>query len=395
MSDRTENRKHALLGASSAYRWMHCTPSAVAESKVTDEGSAFAREGTLAHAIGAKMLKERLGRDTAAEEREIAELRDEYFCGEMQEYCAGYVNFVLERYAEAEERAKRAGEIAPMIVIEGRLDFSDWVPDGFGTGDAIIIGGGMLEIIDLKYGKGVSVSAERNPQMMLYALGATSGYDYIYDIDRVRMTIYQPRTANISEYELHHGALLAWATETVRPLAGVAYRGLGARESGSWCRFCKVKGSCAELARQSLGMHGLSPDAAEIATEDLPGILDRLDIVRDWIKAVEERSLRLALDGEDIPGYKIVEGRSIRKITDPDSVASALAEAGWPETAIFRPRELRTLTDLEKAVGKKTFARMCGEWIEKPQGKPTLVADSDRREAMTVKGMLSGLDLGD
>lgn len=371
-----------MLGASSSHRWLRCTPSAVAESAYPDSSSDFAREGSLAHALAARALKEWLGLDTADEEREIAELSGEFLTGEMEEYVEGYVTFVRERYEEARERAKRIHGCEPVIRVEARLDYSEWVEDGFGTGDALIVGGGVLEVIDLKYGKGVAVSAERNSQMMLYALGGGIDYDYAFDIDVVRMTIYQPRIGNLSSFKMPGEELMRWAEEELRPLAMLAARGLGARRSGEWCRFCRAKGDCARLAADSLSLVELNGDAGDIPVELLPSILGQLDVVKDWVKAVEERSLARALSGERIEGYKLVEGRSVRRITDPAGAAAALMAAGASEEEVWRPRELRTLTELERTFGKRGFASACGDFVEKPRGKPTLVAESDRRRAI-------------
>lgn len=393
--EKSNIKAHAMLGASSSHRWLHCTPSAVAESVYPDSGSDFAREGTLAHALAAKALKGIFGRKTEDEDQEIAELSERYLTGEMEEHVEGYVNFVCQRFEEAKERSARTHGCSPEIRIEARLDYSDWVEDGFGTGDALIIGGGVLEIIDLKYGKGVAVDAERNTQMMLYALGAGIAYDYAFDIDVVRMTIYQPRLGNLSSWEIPADELMRWAEEDLRPLAMLAAKGKGARCSGEWCRFCKAKGDCPRLAADSLSLFELNADAETIPGDLLPSILGKLDTVKDWVKAVEERSLARALGGERIEGFKIVEGRSVRKITDPDGAAAALMAAGAEEDQVWRPRELRTLTELEKIFGKKGFATACGEYVEKPKGKPTLVAESDRRKAIDPADAFAGYDLGE
>lgn len=386
-----EERKHALLSASSSHRWLECTPSAIAESAYPDKGSDFAREGSLAHAIGAWKLKYRLGLDHSKEEAEIRELEDEFYSGEMDEHTDGYANYVMERYAEAGRRARAQGTAKPEIRIEAQLDYADWVPDGFGTGDAVIIGGGMMEIIDLKYGKGVKVSAEHNTQLMLYALGAGILMDYAYDIHTVRMTIYQPRLGNLSEWEIPAGELTEWAERILRPLAGVAALGLGARKSGPWCKFCKAKGDCARYASDMISIYSSYP--ADVPQEKLPEILGKLPLMKDWISTVEQRSLDLALSGVRIEGYKLVAGRSVRQVTDPVGAAAALMAAGAEEDQVWRPRELRTLGDLEKAFGKKRFATVCGEYIEKRAGKPTLVPDSDKRDALNPSSDFDGFDL--
>lgn len=387
-----QERKHALLSASSAYRWLRCTPSAVAEDAVPDQSSDFAKEGTLAHAMGAKALKETLGMDFSAELEEMQMLK-EYHTGEMDEYVAGYVEFVLSTLRCVREEAARLGTATPELAVERRLDFSDYVPDGFGTGDAVIVGARRLEIIDLKYGKGVAVDARENPQMKLYALGAVSAYDYAYDIEEVRMTIYQPRLGSVSSWSLPMADLVRWAEETVAPLAAVAVRGLGVRQSGEWCKFCRVKGSCPRLADDALRLWAFSPDAAELSPFDFASILPKLPAISDWAEAVKERALGDALAGKRIPGFKLVEGRSVRKITDPGKVAEALLEnAGVENLKVWRPRELKTITELEKLVGKKAFAEIAGEWISKPKGKPTLVEESDKRKAIDPSDEFAGME---
>lgn len=376
--------KHALLGASSSHRWLNCTPSAVAESRYPDAGSDFAGEGSLAHAMAALELKRQLGRDTSEEEAEIAGLREAYHTGEMDEHVAGYVAYVDDRYRQARARAARTGSLMPDICIEQRLDYSRWVPDGFGTGDTVIAGGGEVEIIDLKYGKGVEVKAERNTQMMLYALGAVELLDYLFDIDTVVMTIYQPRLGNVSTWSMPAAELRRWAEEELRPLAMLAARGKGLRCSGAWCRFCKAKGDCPRLAAESLETWQLNADAEALGPSELADVLARLDTVADWVTAVKERALARALEGTAIPGYKVVEGRSVRKVTDPATLAERMGRDGIPEQSIYKPRELRTITELEKAFGRKKFAEYAEGCVAKPQGKPTLVPEADKRPAMNA-----------
>ena len=235
---------HALLGASSSHRWLHCTPCARLEAAVPDSGSSFAREGSLAHAMGARTLKRMLGLPHDGEDEEIAGLWDEFHTPEMDAHVEGYAGFVATRYADARKRAGDTGRLLPDILIEQCLDYSPWVPEGFGTGDAVIAGEGVLEIIDLKYGKGVPVSAMNNTQMMLYALGVYDLLDYAFGFREVVMTIYQPRLGNVSTWNMPMAGILRWAEEKARPAAELAWRGEGERKAGGWCRFCKVKAGC-------------------------------------------------------------------------------------------------------------------------------------------------------
>lgn len=313
---------------------------------------------------------------TDGEQTEIAELNEQYHTGEMDEYTDTYKVIVLEKLNAALAKTSDA-----QLLVETRLDFSEYVPEAFGTADAIIIADGCMEVIDFKYGKGVRVSAEHNPQMMIYALGAYDKFSFDYRIERVRMTIVQPRIDNLSEFELSVSDLMAWTDETLRPAAKAAYDGKGKQNPGEWCQFCKVKSSCRALVNQCTQMAADYADkiltAEELATEVLP----KLATVKTWLAGIEDYALQQALAGVELPGWKLVEGRSVRKITDQDGAAAALNKAGYKTTEIYKPQELKTITELEKLAGKKQFNAICGEYIEKPQGKPTLAPESDKRPA--------------
>lgn len=368
--------QHALLSPSAAHRWLNCPAAPRLEADVKDEGSDFAAEGTLAHAYGALKLKEFLKLPTDGEVEEINSLHDKYYAGEMEEYTDTYKTIVLEKYIAAKQVTPDA-----LLLIETRLDFSEYIPDAFGTADAIIIADGTMEVIDFKYGKGVRVSAKRNAQMMIYALGAYSRFAFDYRIDRVRMTIVQPRIDNLSEYELTAKELESWAEAELKPKAKIAYEGNGQQKPGAWCQFCKVKNSCRVLAGKC--QQAVKTDAKLLTPEELAkDILPLLPIVKTWLAGVEDYALQQALGGVQLPGWKIVEGRSIRRITDPDGAVTALNQAGYKTTELYKPQELRTITELEKLVGKKQFAALCGEYIDKPAGKPTLAPDSDKRPAI-------------
>ena len=367
---------HALLSPSASHRWLHCTAAPRLEEGIKDEGSDYAAEGTLAHAYCAMKLKNFLGLPTDGEKEEIAALQEKYGTGEMAEYTDTYVTIVLEKY-----NAARAATPDAQLLVETRLDFSDYVPEAFGTADAIIIADGTMEVIDFKYGKGVKVSAVENPQMMIYALGAYARFAFEYRIDNMRATIVQHRIDNLSEYEITVEELTAWAANVLAPAAEQAYTGEGPQTPGAWCQFCKVKNQCRALANKCKEVVAVDPKL--ITPEELAkDVLPMVPIVKTWISGVEDFALAQALSGIRLPGWKIVEGRSVRKITDTDSVAAVLTKNGYKQNDIFKPVEMRTITDLEKLVGKKQFAAMCGEWINKPQGKPTLAPEGDKRKAI-------------
>ena len=367
---------HALLSPSASHRWLHCTAAPRLEEGIKDEGSDYAAEGTLAHAYCAMKLKNFLGLPTDGEKEEIAALQEKYGTGEMAEYTDTYATIVLEKY-----NAARAATPDAQLLVETRLDFSDYVPEAFGTADAIIIADGTMEVIDFKYGKGVKVSAVENPQMMIYALGAYARFAFEYRIDNLRATIVQPRIDNLSEYEITVEELTAWAANVLAPAAEKAYKGEGPQTPGAWCQFCKVKNQCRALASKCKEVVAVDPKL--ITPEELAkDVLPMVPIVKTWISGVEDFALAQALSGVQLPGWKIVEGRSVRKITDTDSVAAVLTKNGYKQNDIFKPVEMRTITDLEKLVGKKQFAAMCGEWINKPQGKPTLAPEGDKRKAI-------------
>lgn len=356
---------------------MNCTAAPRLEATAPDTESTFAQEGTLAHAYCAKKLKSFMGINTAAEDEEIAQLNDLYHTGEMDEYTDTYKVIVLEKF-----NAARAVTRDAQLLIETRLDFSEYVPEAFGTSDATIIADGVMDIIDFKYGKGVRVSAEDNPQMKIYALGAYLKHSFEYRIDRVRMTIIQPRIDNLSEFEISVAELLRWADEELRPKAKEAFEGGGIQNPGEWCRFCKVKCGCKALAKKCVNVAQDYPDPGlikpgEMATEVLPW----LAMIKSWLTSVEDYALQQALAGVSYPGYKLVSGRSVRKITNDKAVMALLSKEGYDESEYMKPAVLCGISDLEKLVGKKRFGALCAEYIIKPAGKPTLAPDTDKRTA--------------
>lgn len=369
--------QHAILSASGSHRWLHCTPSALLEKDVPDSGSDYAREGSLAHAYCAKALKESLGIGTKGEDIEIEELQD-YFTDEMPGHVETYTDIVLGKFEEAKKSTPDA-----VLMVEQRLDFSKYIPEGFGTGDAIIVADGTLEICDFKYGKGVEVSAIANSQMMIYALGAYERFSDEYRIERVRMTIIQPRIGNLSEYELEIDQLLYWADNVLTPTAKKAIKGEGEQVAGDWCQFCKVKCQCKALAKrctEDFDALQESGTTAELMTnDDIARLLPKLSDIKKWAEAVGEYALDRALKGDKFPGYKLVEGRSIRKIIDEEAAASKLTAEGFNADNLYKPRALKGITDLEGIVGKKNLATLLDGILVKPQGKPALVPESDKR----------------
>lgn len=362
---------HAVLSASSSERWLNCPPSARLCEAYEDKGSDYAAEGTDAHALCEFRLKQALG---IPAENPIENLS--WYNEEMEDCAAGYAAYVTELLETAKQTCSD-----PVVLIEQRVDFSHWVQDGFGTADGILIADGTLNICDYKHGKGVEVSAERNPQMMLYALGALEIFDGIYDIDTVRMTIYQPRKSNISIFEMSKDALLEWADTELTQKAQLAYEGQGEFHCGEWCRFCKAKVECRERAEANLTLARYDFQApALLDDEEIADILGKVDALTAWASDVKEYALQQAISGKDWNGWKLVEGRSNRKYTNDAVVAATVENAG------FDPYERKVLgiTAMQKLLGKSRFEELLAPYIEKPQGKPTLVPESDKRPAMNT-----------
>lgn len=367
---------HALLSPSSANRWLACTPSARLEEQFPDRTSEFAEEGTLAHEFGETILRhynKELNMSSYA--KKLTELSEsKYYTPELQVHAENYAAFVWEKYQAARKLDKQA-----VLRVEEKIDLTSYIPESFGTGDAIIIAEGVLEIIDLKFGKGVRVSADRNVQMMLYALGCLDMFNFIYDIHTIRMTIYQPRLDNISVCELMADYLERWGAEELKPRARMAFNGEGEYIPGSHCKFCKAKAQCKSLANYNLDIEKYNfQDAALLTPTDVADILSRADQLKTWLSSVEEYALSAALEGNSFPGYKLVEGRSIRRYADESKIAEVLTANGFKEEQIF-DKKLKTITTIEKLLTKKTFNTLCGDLVVKPEGKPTLVEETDPR----------------
>lgn len=368
--------KHALLSASSAERWLNCTPSARLNEKIPDTQSFYAAEGTLAHSIGELQIKLALKQITRQKyNADLKKLKEhELFYEGMLDEVEDYTNYVLETYNEAVSKTKDA-----VIFLEETLDYSTYVPEGFGTGDCIIIADNEMEIIDLKFGKGVEVSPIENPQLMLYALGAYEKYGFIYGIDKITMTIAQVRLNNISSWTISTEMLEEWA-ESIKEKAYLAFQGKGELVPGKWCTFCKVRHTCKARAKANLSNYQqYKQDPHLLSPEEIAEILGQADEIATWVKELKEYALEEALKGTKFPGWKLVEGRSNRKIDDEKALAERLIAAGYSEDKIYKPKTLEGITYLEKLLGKKKFATLSEGLISKPQGKPTLVTEDDKR----------------
>ncbi|MDU5964085.1 MAG: DUF2800 domain-containing protein [Actinomyces sp.] len=362
---------HALLSASGAHRWLNCTPSARLESDEPESTSAAAEQGTAAHALAEHKLRRALKQRS---KRPVSAWIDD----EMETLTDDYVAYVQEHISLARETC---GD--PQVLIEQRLDFSHVVPGGFGTGDCVIIAEPTLQIIDLKYGQGVLVEAERNPQLMLYALGALHTFGDLYDIERVAVTIYQPRRGNVDTWEISVTELEHWAEAEVKPKAELAAAGEGEFCPGSWCQFCKIAPTCRARAEANLALARLEfAPPAELSDSEIADVLARIPQLKTWAADVEAYALSQAVNqGVVFEGFKLVAGRSIRKYTSETDVAAAAEAAGYRD---IWDRKLITLTAMERLMGKPAFNEILGDLVTKPAGKPTLVPASDKRPALDL-----------
>lgn len=360
--------RHALLSASSSKRWLNCTPSARLEEQFgREDAGPYAEEGTAAHALAEHKVKKCLRKRS---KRPVSD----YQCDEMEECTDGYASYVMEQVELAKQDCKD-----PVVLIEQRLDYSAYVPEGFGTGDLLIVADKTLTVIDLKYGKGVAVDAEWNPQIMLYGLGALELFDCIYDIETVRMTIYQPRLESVSTWEISVSDLMGWVETELKPKAQLAIRGEGEFHCGSWCRFCKAKNACRARAEEYLRLAQMEfKPPALLSDEEIAEVLKVADELAKWSADVYAFATDEAIThGKKWTGFKLVEGRSNRKYTDEEEVAEAAKAAGY--TDIYK-KSLVGITEMEKLMGKKKFAEVLGKLVYKPQGKITLVTESDKRQ---------------
>ena len=374
--------KHALLSPSSSHRWMNCTPSAMLEAQFENKSSQAAEEGTAAHAFCEHKLKKAL---RMRSKRPVSD----YDSDEMQEHTDAYVEFVLEQLEIAKQTCKD-----PIILIEQKVDFSDYVPDGFGTADCLIVSDDKLHIIDFKYGLGVLVEAEENPQMKCYALGALAIYDSLYDITEVSMSIFQPRRENVSTWTVPVEDLRTWAEEELKPKAEMAIRGEGAFCAGEWCQFCRAAVKCRARAEEKLKIAQEEFKLPPLLTdEEIEELLPILPDITKWANDIAAYALESAVHhGKEWNGYKVVEGRSNRKYSDENAVAKAAKEHGY--TDIYK-QSLITITEMQKLMGKKDFEEIIGGLLIKPQGKPTLVPVTDKRQPMNVADVKNDFKMED
>lgn len=372
---------HAKLSSSASKRWLGCPGSVKLSEHYPNGSSIYADEGTIAHGMAEGMISkddklvQKYEVEAAKFYGEHPELNGTFL--EMKMILQPYVDYVFEEYA-----AQVHEDEAAQLMTEERVDLTEYIPGGFGTSDVVILRQGRLHIIDLKYGKGVSVSAEDNPQLKLYALGTMARFDMLYDIEDVVMTIYQPRLDNVSTDTIKAKDLYAWGEEVIKPGAQLALSEDAPVHAGDWCQFCPARYDCKERARDAmelqkyLGQMVLSP-------EEIAEILGKIDRLTKFAEDIKDSALTKALDGEEIPGWKVVEGRSIRKYVGSEEEIVRQCEGAGYDQALLYERKLLTITNMEKLMGKKQFAEVLGAYVEKPEGKPTLAPESDKRPAIT------------
>ena len=367
---------HAVLSASGASRWLACTPSARLEEQFPDSTSEYAKEGTLAHEVCELKVRKNLieQMSTRTYNTKLKKLKEnELWQDEMDKFTDAYLEYI--------QKLVHSYSCSPAVMVEKKVDFSQYVPEGFGTADCIVIAEGTMHIIDFKYGKGVAISAENNPQMKLYALGAYLEYSMLYPIEKIKMAIVQPRLENeASESEIFVAELMDWAENVVKPLAEKAYKGEGTYIAGNHCRFCRAKATCRERARMNLEASKFEMRAGALLSDTEVG--EALKMAQDlakWAEDLKEYALTESLKGKIIPGWKAVEGRSVRAFKDTDLAIKTIVDSGIDEALLYERKQL-TLAQIEKLLGAKQFKELVGELVEKAPGKPTLVLETDKRE---------------
>ncbi|GKU31474.1 DUF2800 domain-containing protein [Clostridium folliculivorans] len=363
--------KHAFLSASASHRWLNCPPSAKLCESLPDQTSTYAQEGTDCHELCAYLVEKALGRNVTDPTKHLS-----YYNTEMQNCAEEYCNFVLEQLEEAKVHCKD-----PQVIVEQRLDFSRFVENGFGTGDCVIVADDVLHIIDYKHGLGVLVEAQNNSQLFCYAIGALEIFDGIYDINEVKISIFQPRRGNVDTFSISKDELLTWANEVLEPTAKLAYEGKGEFNAGGHCQFCKVKATCRKRAEHNLELAKYDFEVpATLDDIEIAAILPKIDQLISWSNDIKDYALQQAQSGTHYEGFKVVEGRSNRKYTDEVVVAESVTKAG------FDPYEKKVLgvTAMTTLLGKKRFEELLGELTYKPPGKPALVPESDKRPVMNT-----------
>lgn len=371
--------QHALLSASGAHRWLHCTGSPLLEKDFPDSTSVYAQEGTLAHELCELKLMDYTGEIT---KRKLTSMKNKLMKSELWQ---PEMDSTSEAYLDYIKDITMSYTVKPVILTEKRVDFSRYVPEGFGTADCLILAGDTLHVVDYKHGKGVVVDADHNPQMMLYALGAMSELSLLYRFKFVHMTIVQPRVNNISEFTMTADELIEWGEKVVKPKAEAAMSGKGEFEAGDWCRFCRAKRQCKTRYESNDSLYSelsVQHDPRLITLAELGDYLKRGKDMAAWLEDMKEYALSESLAGADVPGWKAVEGRGSRAFTDTDEAVDTLIKNGIDESVLYERRVL-TLAQMEKAVGKKAFGEIVGNLVVKNPGKPTLVEESDKRPRIT------------
>lgn len=375
-----EEKSHAVLSASSSHKWLVCTPSARLEEQFPNKTSEYMEEGTLAHEIAEFKVRSYFleAISKSAYTRRLNKLKEkQYFSQEMLIHTDTYLEYIKGESLKTSSK--------PFIALEQKVDFSQYVPEGFGTADCIMISGNDLHIIDFKYGKGVKVDATENPQMKLYALGVLSQYGMLYDIKQIRMTIVQPRLDSISEFSMPKDALIEWGANVVKPQAEKAFMGIGDFVQGDHCRFCRAKGACEFRAKENMKIVEEIQEKYNgiISDKEVGEMLSKTDGIEQWLQDLKEYALQQILKGKEVPGWKAVEGKSNRKLVDIDKAFEILEANGYKSEILYEKKPL-ILTQLEKTIGKANVAKAIGDYIEKPKGAPTLVKSTDKRESFKI-----------
>ncbi len=398
MGKKKEERTHALLSASSAKKWINCPPSARLEESIAEEESGYAKEGTLAHSI-CELKLQKLFTDKNMTERTYKSRLKKL---QQEDLYRPEMEGLTDEYADYVSGIAFSFPTPPFVAVEKRLDYSPWAPEGFGTGDAVIIHGKQLHIIDFKYGKGVLVKAEGNPQLMLYALGAYHEFARLFQIEEAHLHIVQPRIPNNSAWAVSMEKLLEWGEHIVKPAAELAYKGEGKFKPAAYCRgdsenycksgFCKAYGRCRATAEQNLALMEEAFDTERnvrklppmLSWEEVGALLKKAMFLKSWVESLEKASLNHLVSGGELPGWKIVEGRGNRKLSDADAALEELMKAGYEEAVLYN-RVPIPLGELEKVCNKEDRQNILSRYIIKPQGKPTLAPADDKREAMEIQ----------